>query len=60
MTTKELIEKLRKFDPDGNTEVRTHSWENEQGYNDAINYLSVEEDNMDGKIVLVINTAEIE
>ena len=55
MTTKELIEKLRKFDPDGNTKVSTRYCENEPGYNDDIDYLTMEEDE-DGKFVVVIHT----
>lgn len=55
MTVKELIEKLKKFNPDGDAEVWTHYYESEQGYNDAIDFLSMEE-NSDGKLILVIHT----
>lgn len=57
MTVKELIEKLNKFNPDGSAEVSTHYSDNEQGYNDDINYLSLEE-NRDGKLIVIIHTGE--
>ncbi len=57
MTVKELIEKLKKFNPDGTAEVSTHFCESDQGYNDAIDYLSMEED-ADGKLVVVIHTTD--
>lgn len=57
MTVKELIEKLNKFNPDGNAEVSTHFCDNEQGYNDTIDYLSMEED-ADGELIVVIHTID--
>lgn len=55
MTVKEFIEKLKKFNPDGNAEVCTQYYESEQGYYMAIDYLALEEDE-NGKLVVVIHT----
>ena len=55
MTAKELIEKLNKFNPDGNMEVVNHSEYGERYCIDAIYYLSIEED-ANGNLVLVLNT----
>ncbi len=55
MTVNELIEKLKKFNPDGNKEVCTHFCDNEQGDNETIDYISMEEDT-DGNLVILIHT----
>ena len=58
ITTSELIKKLKKFDPDGNIEVFARYIDNEGGCNDIISYLSLEEDDADGRFVIVIHTEE--
>jgi len=57
MNVNELIAKLKRFNPDGNMEVCTHYYESEQGYNEVIDYISMEED-ADGKLVIVIHSAD--
>jgi len=57
MTVNELIEKLKKFNPDGSAGVCTHYCESEEGYNDAIDHISMEED-ADGKLIIVIHTVD--
>lgn len=57
MTAKELIEKLNKFNPDGNMEVVNHSECVERYCIDAISYVSIEED-INGNLVIVLNTIE--
>lgn len=56
MTVKELIEKLNKFNPDGNATVLEHFDENDPDYLDDICRLSMEEDT-DGNLVVVLHTA---
>ena len=55
MTAKELIEKLNKFNPDGNMEVVNHFESGERYCIDAISYVSIEED-VNGNLVIVLNT----
>ena len=55
MTAKELIEKLNKFNPDGNMEVVNHFECSERYCIDAISYVSIEED-VNGNLVIVLNT----
>jgi len=57
MLVKELIEKLNKFNPDGNANVLSHFDDNDPDYLDEIYNLSMEED-IDGKLVVVIHTGE--
>jgi len=59
MTVKKLIEKLNKFNPDGNAQVFTHYYDADAKYNDDIDYLALEED-ADGKLVVVIHTTDID
>lgn len=55
MTAKELIEKLNKFNPDGNMEVVNHFECGERYCIDDISYISIEED-INGNLVIVLNT----
>ena len=55
MTAKELIEKLNKFNPDGNMEVVNHFEGGERYCIDDISYISIEED-INGNLVIVLNT----
>ena len=55
MTAKELVEKLNKFNPDGNMEVVNHFECGERYCIDAISYISIEED-INGELVIVLNT----
>ena len=55
MLVKELIEKLNKFNPDGNAEVISHFDENDPDYLDDICRVSMEED-ADGKLIVVLHT----
>lgn len=55
MTAKELVEKLNKFNPDGNMEVVNHSECCEPYCIDTISYVSIEED-INGNLVIVLNT----
>ena len=55
MTAKELIEKLNKFNPDGNMEVVNHFEYGEPYCIDDISYISIEED-INGNLVIVLNT----
>ena len=55
MTAKELVEKLNKFNPDGNMEVVNHFECDERYCIDDISYISIEED-INGNLVIVLNT----
>ena len=55
MTAKELIEKLNKFNPDGNMEVVNHFECGERYCLDNIYYISIEED-ANGELVIILNT----
>lgn len=57
MTVNQLIEKLKKFNPDGNAEVVEHFNENDPEYLDDICRISMEEDT-DGKMLVVLHTVE--
>lgn len=56
MTVKELIEKLNKFNPDGDATVLDHFDENDPDYLDEIRRISMEED-ADENLVVVLHTA---
>ena len=55
MTVKQLIEKLNKFNPDGNATVFGHFDENDDDIIDDIYKISMEEDR-DGNLVVVLHT----
>ena len=57
MTVNELIEKLKKFNPDGNAEVVEHYYDNDPEYVDDISRVTMEE-NPDGKLIVVLHTVD--
>lgn len=56
MTVKELIEKLKKFNPDGNATVFEHYEENDPDFLDDICRISMEE-GTDGNLIVVLHTS---
>ena len=59
MTVKKLIEKLNKFNPDGNLEVQTHSRDADEGLNEYPCCLCLEEDpEGSDKLIVVIHTCD--
>ena len=58
MTVKKLIEKLNKFNPDGNKEVVAHFMDSDPDVFEEICSIALEEDT-DGKLMVVLRTTDV-